>query len=294
MFKSILELVKLANEKNFTIGDIVLAEEVKNSKSTQKILLDRMLQNIDIMKKSSIIKNTKSFSGLSGDNAYTYENSSNKGKLLSPLMTNAITKAMAIAEENARMGTIVASPTAGSCGIIPGSLLSFADENNVSDEKVARALFNCAGIGMVIAKKATLSGAEGGCQAECGSAAAMAASALVELSGGSPSMCSMAVAFALKSVLGLVCDPVCGFVEVPCIKRNASGVVNAISSAEMALCGMKSMIPADEVIEAMAEVGKLMNYKLKETAIAGLAGTKTAQKIKEVGSDYITKGVLEN
>ena len=187
-------------------------------------------------------------------------------------------RAMAMSECNAAMGRIVACPTAGSSGIVPAVLLTLQAEKQLSEETVVQALFHVAGVGMVIARNATVSGAQGGCQAECGSATAMAASAAVELLGGTPRMCAHAAAFALKSVLGLVCDPVGGLVEVPCIKRNVSGAVNAMVAANLALAGIESVIPVDEVIGAMKEIGDLMHPSLKETALAGLAATPTAKR----------------
>ena len=163
------------------------------------------------------------------------------------------------------------------CGILPGVLLAVSDEKNISDDDLVMALFNAAGIGAVIAERACLSGAEGGCQAECGSASAMAASAVCELMGGTPEMCVNAVALTIKFVLGLVCDPVAGLVEVPCVKRNASGAINALTAAELSLSGVESFIPADEVIDAMSDVGKMMSYRLKETALGGLATTEKAK-----------------
>jgi L-serine dehydratase len=179
------------------------------------------------------------------------------------------------------MGRIVAAPTAGSCGIIPAALLAVVKCRGVLREKAVMGLFTSAGIGMVIARRASLSGAEGGCQAECGSASAMAAAALVEMMGGTPFMVSNACAFALKNILGLVCDPVAGLVEVPCVKRNAAGVANALVAADLALAGIDSVIPADEIIDAMNSVGNLMSSKLKETAEGGLASTPTGIRLAE-------------
>jgi len=176
------------------------------------------------------------------------------------------------------MGKIVAAPTAGSCGIIPAVLMTIAEERKIDDEQLVMALFTSSAFGMVIANKASISGAEGGCQAECGSASAMAAAALVELCGGTPVMSGHACAIAIKSVLGLVCDPVAGLVEIPCIKRNAMGAANAFVSAELALAGIESKIPVDEVIHAMKVVGDCMIPALKETAEGGLAATPTAKK----------------
>ena len=178
------------------------------------------------------------------------------------------------------MGRIASCPTAGSCGILPGALLALAETRGFDDEALISALFNAAAVGMVIAKNATLSGAKGGCAAECGSAGAMAASAITELLGGTPEMCATACALALKAVMGLVCDPVAGLVEVPCVKRNASGAVLSLVAAELALAGIPSAIPADEVILAMKSVGSMMNEALRETSRGGIAVSKTAKRIE--------------
>ena len=175
----------------------------------------------------------------------------------------------------------MACPTAGSCGILPACLLTVLEEQDIPEDTAVRALFTASAVGMVIARNATIAGAEGGCQAECGSASAMAASALVELCGGTPRMAEHACAIALKNVLGLVCDPVAGLVEIPCIKRNAMGTANAFTAAEMALAGIESKIPADEVIWSMKKIGDSMHSDLKETARGGLAATPTGKILTE-------------
>ena len=197
------------------------------------------------------------------------------------LFGSAMVKALAVSELNAAMGKIVAAPTAGSCGIIPAAVLTMQEEHHLSEDITVRALFTASAIGMVIAQNASISGAEGGCQAECGSASAMAAAALVEMAGGTPQQVSHACAIALKNILGLVCDPVAGLVEIPCIKRNAMGTANAFVAAELALAGIESAIPADEVIVAMKRIGDLLPVSLKETADGGLADTPTARKLQE-------------
>lgn len=189
----------------------------------------------------------------------------------------AVARAMAAVEWSACMGKIVAAPTAGAGGVLPGVLLTVAESRGWDDEKLVDGLFTAAGIGYIIAKRATVSGAEGGCQAETGSAAAMAAAALVEMAGGSKAQALDAAAMALKNVMGLVCDPVAGLVEVPCVKRNALGAANALICADMALAGCRSFIPFDEVVDAMALVGKSLPHELRETALGGLAATPTAQ-----------------
>jgi L-serine dehydratase len=179
------------------------------------------------------------------------------------------------------MGKIVAAPTAGSCGILPAAILVMTDERGAPEDAAVMALFTAGALGLVIANEASISGAEGGCQAECGSAAAITAGALVELSGGDPLMVAEACAIALKNQLGLVCDPVAGLVEVPCVKRNAGGIMCAITAADMALAGIKSVIPVDEIIGAMREIGETMPAALKETAQGGLATTPTGLELKK-------------
>ena len=190
-------------------------------------------------------------------------------------------RALASAEQNAGMGLICAAPTAGSCGILPAVMITAMEELQIDRKKVIESLFTASAIGMVISNRASVSGADCGCQAECGSAAAMAACALTELEGGSVEMIAQACALTLKGMLGLVCDPVAGLVEVPCVKRNGVSAVHAIAASEMALAGIRSRIPADEVIDAMKEVGELMPVCLKETAKGGLATTDTAKKMAQ-------------
>lgn len=190
-------------------------------------------------------------------------------------------RAIAASECNAAMGRIVAAPTAGSCGIIPGTVVSMLEEGRCTERDAVLALFTSGAFGMVIAKQAFIAGAQGGCQAECGSAAAMAAAALVELLGGTPEQSAHACAIAVKNQLGLVCDPVAGLVEIPCIKRNVAGIMIAFSAAEMAMAGIESKIPVDECIAAMREVGEALPKGLKETARGGLAATPTGIRMKE-------------
>jgi L-serine dehydratase len=185
--------------------------------------------------------------------------------------------ALAVSEVNAAMGRIVAAPTAGSCGILPGVLLSVAKTLDTSDASLIEALFSAGAVGAVVARSSTLAGAAAGCQAECGTGAAMAAAAATELAKGSPRQCANAVAFAFKGLLGLVCDPVAGLVEVPCIKRNAICVAVALAAADMALAGIKSVVPPDEVIETMGLIGRELPASLRETALGGLAATPTGK-----------------
>lgn len=193
-----------------------------------------------------------------------------------------IAQALEMGESNACMKCIVAAPTAGSCGVLPAVLLPLWRSGSYSEEAICRALYVSAGFGQVVAARATLAGAEGGCQAEVGAASAMAAAALVELRGGTAEQCAEAFAMALTNLEGLVCDPVAGLVEIPCIKRNVIGAMNAVSCADMALAGVVGHIPADEVIDAMAEVGAAMSNDLRETGIGGLAGTPTGKAIRDI------------
>ena len=223
----------------------------------------------------------KSTSGLTGGDAYKLHKRISEGKAITGnIISEAICMAIAVAETNASMGRIVAAPTAGSCGIIPGALGSLIKECGVSKDTATRALFTAGQIGLIIANNASISGAEGGCQAECGTASAMAAAAIVEALGGTAEMCIHAVAMSLKCILGLVCDPVAGLVEVPCIKRNASGVTLSFTAAEMALAGICSMIPADEVVQVMKRVGDTLPKSLRETAEGGLAASATGKRLQ--------------
>ena len=202
-----------------------------------------------------------------------------ENRLIGDFLTEVMEKAVKMAESNACMKRIVAAPTAGSCGVIPAVLLTYEKQKETGEERMTEALFVAAGIGEVIAASASISGAEGGCQAEIGSASAMAAGAVTYLEGGNTEEILHAAALALKNMLGLTCDPVAGLVEVPCIKRNVSGAVNAVVSSQMALAGIRSVIPPDEVIDSMRRIGKLLPGCLRETSQDGLAATPTAQKI---------------
>ncbi len=281
-FKKIQDLIRLAENEKTSIGDIVLKHETKFSEKSKEEIWDRMKNCWEIMKKSvgyGLIQEIKPISGLTGGNAKRMANA--KTKIIDDVMKKAIYRALAVAEGNASMKRIVAAPTAGSSGIVPAAITVTIEKLKIPEENAIQALFTAAGIGLVIANNASISGSEGGCQSECGVASAMAAAALVDLMGGTSDQVGHAVAIALKNMLGLVCDPVAGLVEIPCIKRNGIGVVNAIVSAEMALAGIKSIIPVDEVILALDDVSKRMPTELKETACGGLAITPTGKKIKE-------------
>ena len=222
----------------------------------------------------------KSKSGLSGGDAEKIKNS--KAKLIGGSFLLRVTEeALKTGECNACMKRIVAAPTAGSCGVLPAVLIPLCEEKEIGESLIKEALYIAAGFGEVTADRASISGAEGGCQAEIGTASAMAAAALTHILGGSDEMCAEAFAMAMSNLLGLVCDPVAGLVEIPCIKRNVIGAVNAVSSANMALAGIKNIIPADEVIDAMGEIGSSLPSSLRETGSGGLASTPTARRITE-------------
>lgn len=280
---SIAFLVDEAKSRNQRISDVILEIESIHMEKTPEELILNMTRHFEVMRDSvnkGLDRNLKSASGLVGGGAWKlYEAMQNK-RVPDDIIHKAMVKAIAAAEYNACMGKIVAAPTGGSCGIIPAVLIAAMEHYNLDLDTVVRALITAGGIGIVIAKNASLSGAEGGCMAECGSAAGMAAAAYVELMNGTPDMVASAVSIALENSMGLVCDPVAGLVEIPCVNRNASGAANAILSANMALAGITSFIPADEVIKAMDEVGKMMPQAIKETAEGGIAATPTARTVK--------------
>ncbi|WP_069649156.1 L-serine ammonia-lyase, iron-sulfur-dependent, subunit alpha [Caloranaerobacter ferrireducens] len=287
MFNTGEELLKIANEKGLKLWEIILENEAQASETSKKELRNRMKENLLVMKESSthgLENDIKSISGLIGGDSKKVENyRKSKKTLCGDTINKAMARALSCSEVNAAMGKIVAAPTAGSCGIIPSVIFTAAEVLNANEEDIINALFTAAGIGQVIAKNATISGAEGGCQAECGAASAMAAAAVVEMAGGTPEMSLHAAAIAIKNILGLVCDPIAGLVEAPCAKRNASGAANALISADLALAGVKSIIPFDEVVEAMYNVGRSLPVELRETALGGLAATPTGKKLmKEV------------
>jgi L-serine dehydratase len=284
-FNTVADLVKLAEARTGKISDVMIDYEVEVSGKSKEQVIDLMRKNLQIMKQAAergINEEIKSRSGLTGGDAKRIHEYMAKGPTLSGDFTlNAVKLAMATNEVNAAMGVIVATPTAGSCGVVPGCLLSVGDRLGASDEDLIAALFTAAALGYVIANNAFISGAAGGCQAEVGSASAMAAGALVEMSGGTPEQAGQALAIALKNLLGLVCDPIAGLVEAPCIKRNAIGAANALVAADLAMAGVASLIPPDEVIMAMFKVGGAMPSSLRETALGGLAATPTGQRLRE-------------
>ena len=281
-YMSVAEIAAQASRQGLSIGRLVLQDQAAQMERSEADILNEMDENLHVMERAAkrgLQPGLRSNSGLTGgDGARMRAYAAHA--LSGPFCARAMQIALGTAECNAAMGRIAASPTAGSCGILPGAVISMMENCGVGREDACLALIAAGGIGMVIANQASISGAAGGCQAECGSAAAMAAAALVQMAGGNPEMMENAVTMALKNLLGLVCDPVAGLVEVPCIKRNAGGIMIAIAAADMALAGIRSVIPVDEVISAMREVGESLPCALRETALGGLAVTPTGQEIK--------------
>lgn len=282
-YKSLSEIADEAEKLGMSISELVLIEQASVMECTKEEVLSQMEKQYDVMIHSileGIQPDIRSTSGLTGGDAFKMRKVvENNQSLTGSFLSSALMRALAVSEVNASMGRIVACPTAGSCGIVPAAVYTMQEERKLDKMQCVMSLLTASAVGMVISKNASLSGAQGGCQAECGSASAMAAAALVELGGGTPKQCLHAAAIAIKCVLGLVCDPVAGLVEVPCVKRNASGVANAIMAAELALAGIESVIPVDEVVDAMREVGNQMSSSLKETAEGGLAATPTAERL---------------
>ena len=279
--RSVAALIEAS--RKMPIWEAILCSDLEEDTPEQRAAsLEKMQMLWQVMQDSAAgyDGSQRSLSGLSGGDGEKYTQMLSSGKMMcGTYLNDAIATALKVSECNACMKRIVAAPTAGSCGVIPAVLIPYRKEYTDTPEKEMLPLYVTGGFGNIIAERASVSGAEAGCQAEIGAASAMAAAALVYLRGGSPEACGNACAMALKNLLGLVCDPVAGLVEVPCVKRNVVGVVNAISCANMALAGIVSRIPPDEVIDAMAEVGSSMSADLRETARGGLAATPTGKRI---------------
>jgi len=280
LFHNVRELVERANEEKKLISEIMIEQEIMITGRSREEIMSQMDRNLTVMEEAVErgLNGVRSTSGLTGGDAVLLQAYMKKGKSLSgELMLDAVSKAVATNEVNAAMGTICATPTAGSAGVVPGTLFAVKNKLNPTREQMIRYLFTAGAFGFVVANNASISGAAGGCQAEVGSAAGMAAAAIVEMAGGTPAQSSEAFAITLKNMLGLVCDPVAGLVEVPCVKRNAMGASNSLVAADMALAGVTSRIPCDEVIDAMYKIGQTMPTSLKETAQGGLAATPTGK-----------------
>ncbi|NIK76938.1 L-serine dehydratase [Paenibacillus castaneae] len=284
-FKTLQQLVDSCTQDGVTMGQLMLTEQAKETGISEEQTFQQMADYYSIMKEAvrrGIEEPVASRSGLTGGDAvrmqsYMKNHEPSSGKEAS----RALAYALSVSEVNATMGRIVATPTAGSCGIIPGVFVSSQERFHWDDDHLVMGLFSAGAIGYVIANNSFISGAEGGCQAEVGSAIGMAAGALTELRGGTPEQAIHAVGLALKNSLGLICDPVGGLVEIPCIVRNGFGAVTALAAADMALAGVRSVIPSDEVIGVMLEVGTAMPSKHRETAKGGLAQTPTGRRIMQ-------------
>ena len=283
MLRSILQIVDETEKTGKLFWEVVLEDDTEERQVSRRESMAQMLTIWSAMQDAadSYTGTRRSVSGLVGGDGLKMRQYNLRGKnLTGDYVGEVIAEALSMAESNACMRRIVAAPTAGACGVLPAVLLPLYYREELSQQQVLEALYVASGIGAVIAHRASIAGASGGCQAEIGTASAMAAGALVALRGGDARAIAHAVSMTLKNLMGLVCDPVAGLVEVPCVKRNVIGAMNAISAADMALAGIESRIPVDEVIDAMGEVGRRMPMELRETALGGLAATPTGQAVK--------------
>ncbi len=279
-FTSGEELLQKCQELNMPIHQLCIERESELTGISKEEVRDKMRVSLKIMKdaiEKATVEDIKSMGGLIGGEAkkLTVFRESSSKSVCGSLMNKAMAAAMGTMEVNASMGLIVAAPTAGSCGILPGAIVTIGKEYGMSDEEMVDALFTASAIGVIITRNATVSGAEGGCQAETGAAAAMASAGVVEMMGGNPEQALHAASHCLQNVMGLVCDPIAGLVEAPCQGRNAIGVANALISAELCLAGILNIIPFDETVAAMYKVGKTLPMELRETALGGVASTCT-------------------
>ena len=281
---SMKEIFERSARENIPFWEIVLQYDMEERQVSRQASMAKMLSTWQAIQDAadSYTGTQRSVSGLVGGDGLKMRLYARRGESIGgEFMDEVIVQAISMAESNACMRRIVASPTAGACGVVPAVLLPLCEREHYTQHELLEALYVASGIGAVIAYRASISGAAGGCQAEIGTASAMAAGALVSLRGGTNEQIGHAVAMALKNLMGLVCDPVAGLVEVPCVKRNVIGAVNAISAADMARAGIESRIPVDEVIDAMGEVGRRMPVEFRETALGGLAATPTGKAVKE-------------
>lgn len=284
-FMTFEELIKGCSVENKKIYELIQEQEAQEADVSVEKIREKVKLNIETMRstiKTGMCSTEKAISNWCGDDCVKLQKRYLKqNALFGKLFEKIITYSLSTIEENLRMGKIVACPTAGSCGIVPAVLVAVSEEYNITEDEQINALITAGGIGAIISNKVQLAGAVAGCQAECGVAVAMCAGALAQMLGGSISEIINAVALAMKNLLGLTCDPVCGLVEVPCVKRNPILAIHAVTSTELALAGIESKIPLDEVIDAVRQTGQLMSPMLKESSLAGLATTKTALKLKE-------------
>jgi L-serine dehydratase len=280
VFESLVEAVERAESEHISLGELALRTEVEAGLKTREEVEHALARALEVMRGAiarGLPGDLRSVSGLVGGDAARLARP--KGPLAGTVFTDVLASALAVQEVNAAMGVIVAAPTAGGAGVLPGVLLGLAKHRPVTDAALIRALATAGLIGAVVAVRASLSGAEGGCQAETGAAAGMAAGAGVELLGGTPTESAHAVALTMQGTLGLVCDPLGGLVEVPCVYRNATGGAIALAGIEMAMAGVRFPIPVDEVIDTMGEIGRTMDVRYRETAGGGLAATPTGRKL---------------
>ena len=286
MYKNINGLLKLAEERKVKISDIVLENEAMHMEKSQEEILAMMKIRYEVMKASvekALEKETDPTNNLICGIAKTQNDYSKKGEatICGEFINHTMAMALSASEVNASMGKICAMPTAGSCGIVPSVVIAVGRKQNATEDEIIRAMITASGFGAIVTENATVAGAEGGCQAECGVAAAMAAAACVELCGGTPEQSVRAFSLAVMNVMGLVCDPVGGLVQIPCAQRNASQAVNAMLSADLAMAGVQSYIDADEVVEAMYKVGKMLPMQLRETALGGVAATESGAALMQ-------------
>ena len=284
-FSSVAAWVAACQETQLPMWEVILRQDLdQDTPEDRAASLKQMKHMWEVMKNSAsqYQSEQRSYSGLVGGDGARYAEAWASGILMGDCYWNAaIATALKVSECNACMKRIVAAPTAGACGVLPAVLVTYYKEYNVPEEKMIEAMYVAAGLGQIIANRAYLAGASGGCQAEIGSGSGMAAGAICYIKGGDTDQIGHACAMALKNLMGLVCDPVGGLVEVPCVKRNVGGAVNALAAADMALAGITSKIPVDQVIDAMKEVGDKMDVSLRETGVGGVAGTPAAQEVVE-------------
>lgn len=282
MFRSISDWFAACEESGVDLPSGILQKEAKESGASPDAIRTRIAEAIEVMRgavSEGLATTDTSPSGLTGGRARLLAETG--PGLLGATFTDMLSRAIATLEVNARMGLIMATPTAGAAGVVPAVLLTLADDRGWSDDQLVDAMLVAGGVGAVIAERASIAGAGGGCQAETGSAAAMASAAVTWLEGGSPEQVAQAIALTIQGMLGLICDPVAGLVEIPCVYRNATAAVNAVAAAEMALAGLDFPIPVDEVIDVMGEVGSKLDVRYRETALGGLATTPAGQRIAE-------------
>ena len=279
------ELIKICEKNSISLSEYAIRREMEDRDVSREEVLSKMKKTLDVMRSGATEAREKaiySVSGLIGGDAFKLQEYLKNGKSLTgDTMILAMAMALSSSEVNASMGRIVACPTAGSCGILPAVILTAGEKLGKSDDELVMALFASAAVGMIIGRNATFAGAEGGCQAECGSAAAMASAAVVEMMGGTPKMSLDAAAIVFKNILGLVCDPVAGLVEIPCAKRNSSGAISALCTADLVMAGVESKIPFDDALSAMYKVGRSLPPELRETALGGVAITKAGLELKK-------------